>query len=73
VSGELEKVYHGGDLSVSVSAQKKLTEEIVSKADGVFLWVSLALHDVLRGLPKHDTFDELLHHVSRLPIDIERL
>jgi hypothetical protein len=73
VLGELEKFYYHRDVLVGVSAQEKFIDEIVSKADGVFLWVSLALHDVLRGLSKHDTFDELLHRVSMLLIDIERL
>jgi hypothetical protein len=73
VSSELGKAYHHGDISVDVPAQEKLIGLLVSKAAGVFLWVRLALHDILRGLAKHDTFNELLLRVSRLPADIERL
>ena len=73
VSSELEKACQHGGISVDVPAQEELVSLIVEKADGVFLWVRVALHDVLRGLTKHDTFDELLRRVDRLPADIEKL
>jgi NACHT domain len=73
VSSELEEACHRGRISVDVSAQEKLVISIVEKADGVFLWVRVALKGIFRGLSMHDTFDDLLHRVSRLPADIERL
>jgi NACHT domain len=73
VSSELEDACHPRHPSVDVPAQEKLVEMIVEKADGVFLWVRVALRDILRGITKHDTFDELKRRVDRLPADIELL
>ncbi|KAI9690104.1 MAG: hypothetical protein M1820_010009 [Bogoriella megaspora] len=46
---------------------------ILKKADGVFLWVVLALKDILRGLSHRDTWDVLVNRLHRLPSDIEDL
>jgi NACHT domain len=73
VSSELEKACHRGRVSVDVPARGELVHLIVEKADGVFLWVRIALKNIFEGLSKHDTFDQLLRRVSRLPADIERL
>jgi hypothetical protein len=50
-----------------------LVEEIVSKADGVFLWVKLVVKSLLSGLGKHDDISDLQHRLLLLPSDLEKL
>jgi hypothetical protein len=50
-----------------------LVEEIVSKADGVFLWVKLVVKSLLSGLGKHDDISDLQHRLRLLPSDLEKL
>lgn len=50
-----------------------LVEEIVSKADGVFLWVKLVVRSLLSGLGKHDDISDLQHRLRLLPTDLEKL
>jgi hypothetical protein len=50
-----------------------LVEEIVSKADGVFLWVKLVVKSLLSGFGKHDDISDLQHRLRLLPSDIEKL
>ncbi|ERF74585.1 hypothetical protein EPUS_00715 [Endocarpon pusillum Z07020] len=60
-----------GDLESDI--RDLVIHEIVTKAAGVFLWVRLALRDVLRGLTIRASWKELLARISRLPADVERL
>lgn len=43
-----------------------LVEKVTKKADGVFLWLYLAVSDLLRGLQKGNTLDELLKRLDGL-------
>ncbi|KAF2810879.1 uncharacterized protein BDZ99DRAFT_561448 [Mytilinidion resinicola] len=49
----------------------KLTEDIVQKASGVFLWVSLVVHVLLDGLSDGDNVRDLQNKVDMLPPDLE--
>ena len=49
----------------------KLKEEIVAKAEGVFLWVKLAVKDQIRGLRNDDSPEELQERLACLPSEIE--
>ncbi len=71
---QLSDVQTSGRLDDSESdIRDSIIKEIVTKADGVFLWVRLALRDVLRGLAARASWKELLARISRLPVDVERL
>jgi hypothetical protein len=50
-----------------------LVEAICNKADGVFLWVSLALRMLLRGLANDDSRQELHRRLEILPRDLNDL
>lgn len=48
-------------------------EILVAKAQGVFLWLSLALKDLRDGLTSQDTQSELLHRLEELPEDLSTM
>jgi hypothetical protein len=50
---------------------KKLTEEIVTKASGVFLWVSLIVRSLLNGFTNRDRICDLQKRLQALPSDLE--
>jgi len=50
-----------------------LISEIVDKASGVFLWVTLVVKSLIRGLRNGDEISHLLQHLTHLPPDIEHL
>ena len=50
---------------------EKLTQEIRRKAQGVFLWVSLAVKDQIRGLRNGDNLDQLRTRLTYLPDEVE--
>ncbi|RYP44696.1 hypothetical protein DL768_008867 [Monosporascus sp. mg162] len=50
-----------------------LVEEIVSKAQGVFLWVSLVINSLLTSLTYGDSIAELQATLERLPGDLSSL
>lgn len=51
----------------------ELTEEIVTKSMGVFLWVHLVVASLLQGLRDGDTTSELATRLRDLPSDLEML
>ncbi|KAL1860711.1 hypothetical protein Daus18300_009054 [Diaporthe australafricana] len=51
----------------------ELTEEIVIKSNGVFLWVHLVVRSLLQGLRDGDTISELASRLHDLPSDLEQL
>jgi hypothetical protein len=50
-----------------------LVEEIVTKANGVFLWVRMVVQSLLRGLRNGDDLSTLRKRVECLPSDLEDL
>jgi hypothetical protein len=50
-----------------------LVQEIVHKADGVFLWVKLVVQSLLDGFGNRDTIADLNRRLSLLPLDLEDL
>lgn len=48
----------------------KISEALVSKASGVFLWVVLACQSILEGLEEYDTFPELMNRVTKFPPEL---
>ncbi|KAE9381924.1 hypothetical protein N431DRAFT_539452 [Stipitochalara longipes BDJ] len=51
----------------------KLSLEIIEKADGVFLWVRLVVHSLLRGLRNSDHVVDLQRRLRLLPPSLEDL
>ncbi|OBT98485.1 hypothetical protein VE01_03486 [Pseudogymnoascus verrucosus] len=51
----------------------KLEEEIVSAANGVFLWVELVLNSLITGLGNLDDIAQLRERLVRVPPEIEEL
>lgn len=51
----------------------KLVEEIVTSANGVFLWVKLVVASLLSGLGNHDQVSDLRARLRVLPKDLEDL
>lgn len=49
----------------------KVKEEIVTRSEGVFLWVSLAVKDQIRGLRNDDSPEQLQERLADLPNEIE--
>ncbi|KAE9375911.1 hypothetical protein N431DRAFT_481115 [Stipitochalara longipes BDJ] len=50
-----------------------LVDEIVNKADGVFIWVTLVVKSLLSGLGKRDGIADLQRRLRLLPSDLEDL
>ncbi|KAF7925040.1 uncharacterized protein EAE98_007128 [Botrytis deweyae] len=50
-----------------------LIRNIVSRADGVFLWVRLVLQEIVRGLDNRDSLQDLQERMEILPQDLEEL
>ena len=49
------------------SDARRLAGDIVRKADGVFIWVRLAIKALLRGLDQQDSWEELFRRLDTLP------
>ncbi|KAI1363852.1 hypothetical protein F5Y08DRAFT_329126 [Xylaria arbuscula] len=58
-------------LAKDEEAYKILTEDVVLKAQGVFLWVRLAVHSLLQGARYADSLDDMRNRVEELPEDLD--
>lgn len=50
---------------------QELIDEIVIRANGVFLWVFLVVQSLRRGMTNRDTIPELLERIRTLPVELE--
>lgn len=50
-----------------------LVEEVVQRAEGVFLWARLVLKTLLREVGLHSTYDRLLQKICSLPREMDAL
>ena len=48
-----------------------ITHSILARADGVFLWVNLAVNDQIRGLENGDSLEQLEERLKSLPDEVE--
>lgn len=55
------------------TAISEIIDELVWKADGVFLWVELAVKDQIRGIKEEDSLEQLRERLSILPSTLEDL
>ena len=54
-------------------AAPAITEEIVEKADGVFLWVNLVVQSLLNGIRNRDELSDLWRRLRSMPRELEPL
>jgi hypothetical protein len=59
--------------SEETSPASNLVSEIIEKADGVFLWVSIVVKSLLEGLQYRDSISDLQKRLRLLPSDLEAL
>ncbi|KAH7381016.1 hypothetical protein BKA64DRAFT_226606 [Cadophora sp. MPI-SDFR-AT-0126] len=72
VSHELESNIKMRDLAKQrPDHAAELVNEIVSKASGVFLWVKLAVKNLLSGLRNRDSISDLRARLRALPAELE--
>jgi hypothetical protein len=60
-------------LVVNTEIVDNLINMVVSRASGVFLWVRLAVNDLLQCLSSGDSFEEIQQQLHELPDDLEGL
>ncbi|KAF9768989.1 hypothetical protein IL306_013654 [Fusarium sp. DS 682] len=59
--------------NISPETFDKLRQELVYKAQGVFLWLHLATRSIIDGIENGDAEDMLLERLHVLPEDLEKL
>ncbi|KAH8759110.1 hypothetical protein F5882DRAFT_366438, partial [Hyaloscypha sp. PMI_1271] len=60
-------------LNLSGIDERQFTNEVVNKANGVFLWVSLALKSLQRGITNGDDPTTLMERLRALPSELGKL
>ena len=55
------------------ATKKSLIDDLVAKADGVFLWVELAIRSQILGIDSEDSFELLRQRLDKMPTEIEGL
>lgn len=63
----------GNSSIIENSSINGIIKSLVFKAQGVFLWLALALKSVIRGLEQGDNFDDIQQRIEHLPGDLDRL
>ena len=54
-------------------SQQDIINEVLKRADGVFLWVHLVLNSLRRGNSKFDSYEQLSMRIKQLPSKMEDL
>jgi hypothetical protein len=74
VADFLQKHFQFKDVDVDgEKLQRKVIDEILERADGVFLWVHLVLKSLLSGKAHVDSYEQLSKRIRRLPRELENL
>ncbi|KAI0835164.1 hypothetical protein F5Y06DRAFT_276867 [Hypoxylon sp. FL0890] len=50
-----------------------IVDSLVSKAEGVFLWLHLAAHSLIRGFENGDTIEEVRQRLDEMPSELSKL
>lgn len=58
---------------VDSDSTSRLIEDIVERADGVFLWVKLVVKSLINGLRNYDNIMDLQKRLAKFPTDLEPL
>jgi hypothetical protein len=62
------------DLEPAAAAHlEALVEEVIAKAEGVFIWVKLVVDELIEGLCEGDSIEELRNILSVIPSELEGL
>ncbi|PVH81880.1 hypothetical protein DL98DRAFT_358058, partial [Cadophora sp. DSE1049] len=72
VTDAFENNDHYKNLIQVDSGYSGLVEEIVQRAQGVFLWVSLVVQELLEGLTYHETLSTMHRRLKEFPKDLEQ-
>ncbi|KAF4626223.1 hypothetical protein G7Y89_g11938 [Cudoniella acicularis] len=74
VAGSLNKKQRMQELvRIDSNSASKLIDDIVQKADGVFLWVKLVVKSLITGFQNYDSIMDLEKRLAVLPSDLEQL
>ncbi len=60
-------------LSSQARTNSYLIDQVVKRAEGVFLWARLAVQALLNGVDQYDTVQEIDRRLSTMPPDVENL
>ncbi|KAJ3548579.1 hypothetical protein NM208_g939 [Fusarium decemcellulare] len=61
------------DKTISPDIHRKLMDELIWKAQGVFLWLHLAIRSITTGIQHEDPEEMLLDRLKELPRELEQL
>lgn len=59
------------DLQATETEHDTLKAEIIARAEGVFLWVSLVVRNLRQGLVEGDTMGQLMARLREIPSDLD--
>ena len=71
--GRLQNAISGNLTRAGKSALSSLIEDIINKAEGVFLWVRLVNDELIEGLCEGDSIEELRNLLSGIPTELGEL
>ncbi len=71
VSDKFEQHDQYGQLKAHDTGYEALVEEVVNRAQGVFLWVFLVVKDLLEGLTYNDSVQTMRKRLNQFPEDLE--
>jgi len=71
--GRLSSFVVDAEYAFEPAVVDQLADELALRADGVFLWVSLALKSIHRGIANGDSQHEVLKRLNSLPDDLNAL
>ena len=72
VNDNLAKDYRFKALADADQRYQELIEEVVTKAQGVFLWVVLVVESLLNGLTDDNSIPDMQKRLQSLPSDLEK-
>ena len=59
------------ELAENDAGYETLTEEVINKAQGVFLWVTLVIRSLLEGAQYYDRLDDMRKRLDTFPADLD--
>lgn len=72
VNDKLGADYRFQALADTDSRYRDLIQEVVTKAEGVFLWVVLVVHSLLNGLADDNSIPDMQLRLSHFPSDLDK-
>ncbi|PGH08456.1 hypothetical protein AJ80_07855 [Polytolypa hystricis UAMH7299] len=72
-SARLEHALHDASADEDIQSLQLLCDEIAEKASGVFIWVRLAVNELIEGISDGDTISQLRQRLSVIPEELGHL